>query len=186
MASSYAEWKLRTSEIDAVIARIGASLLRIRELEGILELEGKFLLNPPRNGKASPQLAEYIDQLSTKLFGITEEDTYFKYPDNFENLIEGMPEWWRVQSRANEFEDRFSTGQMTDDEAVLALLVMGVDFRDERGDPLRCTKFLCRQVEGAVFKVIGHLPDAEELGLKTWESKLRKEAQLHQARKGRS
>lgn len=106
---------------------------------------------------------------------------------NFENLIEGMPEWWRVQSSATEFEDQFSTGQMTDDEAVLALLVLGVDFRDERGDPLRCTKFLCRQVEGgAVGKVMGHLPDVEELGLKSWESKLQKEAQLHLARKGRS
>ncbi|MBY4615711.1 hypothetical protein [Rhizobium redzepovicii] len=185
MASSYAEWKLRTSEIDAAIAQIGASLLRIRELEGVAELEGKLLLNPPRNGKASPQLAEHIDRLSTKLFGITEEDTHFKYPDNFESLIEGMPEWWRAQSRANEFEDRFSTGQMTDDEAVLALLVLGVDFRDERGDPLRCTKFLSRQVEGAVFNVMGHLPDFEELGLKTWESRLQKEANLHLSRKGR-
>ncbi len=93
MASTYAEWKLRTSEIDAVISQIGASLLRIRDLEGVAELEGKLLLNPPRNGKASPQLAEHIDRLSTKLFGITEEDTHFKYPENFESLIEGMPEW---------------------------------------------------------------------------------------------
>lgn len=186
MASSYAEWKLRASEIDAAITQIGASLLSIRNLEGVRELESKFLLNPPRNGEVTPQLAEYIDRLSTKFFGITEEDTHFKYPDNFENLIEGMPEWWRVQSRANEFEGRFSTGQMTDDEAVLALLVLGVDFRDERGDPLRCTKFLCRQVEGAVRRVMGHLPDAEELGLKTWENRLQKEAHLHQARKGRS
>ncbi|MGO7836511.1 hypothetical protein [Rhizobium johnstonii] len=186
MSSTYAEWKLRTSEIDAVIAQIGASLLRIRDLEGVAELEDKLLLNPPRNGKASPQLTEHIDHLSIKLFGITEEETHFKYPDNFESLIEGMPEWWNVQSRANEFEDRFSTGEMTDDEAVLALLVLGVDFRDERGDPLRCTKFLCRQVEGALFKVMGHLPDVEELGLKTWESKLQKEAQLHLCRKGRS
>jgi hypothetical protein len=183
MASSYAEWKLRASEIDALITEIGASLLSIMKLEGVQELENKLLLNPPRNGVVAPWLEEHIDRLSTKLFGITEEDTHFKYPDNFENLIEGSPEWRRVQSRANEYEQQFSTDYMADDEAVLILLVLGVDFRNERGDPLRCTKFLCRQVEAAVGKVMGHLPDVEELGLKSWESRLQKEAHLHLSRK---
>ncbi|WP_105435851.1 hypothetical protein [Neorhizobium tomejilense] len=186
MANSYAEWKREVSELDALISKIGASVLQVRKLEGIAELEDKLILSPPRNGEVTPDLEDVVDQLSIKHFGITNADTRFKYPDGFEDMVKGMAEWWSVQSRADDHEEQFSTSLMTDDEAVLALLVLGADFRDGRGNPLRCTKLLCRQVEAAALKIMGHLPDVNALGLKTWESKLEKDAQLHLARKGRA
>ncbi|MBY5406506.1 hypothetical protein [Rhizobium leguminosarum] len=183
MASSYAEWKREVSELDALISKIGASVLQVRKLEGIAELEDKLVLSPPRNGEVTPDLEDIVDQLSIKHFGITNEDTQFKYPDGFEDMVEGMAEWWSVQSRADDHEERFSTSLMTDDEAVLALLVWGVDFRDDRGDPLRCTKLLCRQVEAAALKIMGHVPEADEVGLKNLAIRLERDARLHFARK---
>jgi hypothetical protein len=186
MANSYADWKRQMSELDALISRIGASIILIRKLEGIAELESKLLLNPPRNGELVHELDEIIDGLSSNLFGVTKEDTQFKYPNNFGDLSEGGAEWWSIQSRANEYEEQFTTDYMADDEAVLTFLAMGVDFRNDRGDPLRCTKLLCRQVEGAVTKVLGRLPDVQELELKALESKLENDVRLHLARKGKA
>ncbi|WP_457584572.1 hypothetical protein [Ensifer canadensis] len=185
MASSYAEWKRGMSELDSLIAVTGANILVMRKLDGIAEFEIKLLLNPPRNGEIAPELEDYFDRLSTKLFGITRDDTYFKFPSNFDSLIEGTEERWRIQSGANEYEDQFVTDHNADDEAVSTLLILGVDFRDDRGDPLRCTKLFGRQVTAAVMKIMGRLPDAETLGLKSWERKLEKDAQLHLARKGK-
>jgi hypothetical protein len=185
MASSYAEWKRRMSELDALIAQRGAYILVIRKLRGIAEFESKLLLNPPRNGEVVPELEEYFDRLSSNLFGITRDDTRFKYPSNFENLIEETAEWCSIQVGAKEYEDQFVTEYSADDEAVSTLLILGVDFRDDRGDPLRCTKLFGRQVTAAVLKIMGGLPDADALGLKSWERKLEKDAQLHLARKGK-
>lgn len=157
----------------------------IRRLDGIAEFENKLLLDPPRNGEIAPELDDYFDRLSTKLFGITRDDTRFKFPDSFPRLIEGTEEWWRIQSSADQHGGHFVTDDCTDDEAVSTLLAMGVDFRDERGDPLRCTKLFGRQVTAAVMKIAGLLPDADAVELKSWESKLEKEAQLHLARRGK-
>lgn len=185
MASTYTEWKLGMSELDSMIAKTGTNVLVMRKCDGIVEFETKLLLNPPRNSEIPPALEDYFDRLSTNLFGITRDDTRFKFPSNFDSLIEGTEEWWRIQSIADEYEDQFVTDYSADDEAVSTLLILGVDFRDDRGDPLRCTKLFGRQVTAAVLKIAGRLPDADALGLKSWENKLKKDAQLHLARKGK-
>jgi len=183
MATSYAQWKLELKELDAFIADRGAKILLVRTLDGIAEFETKLLLNPPRNGEIAPELEVYFEKLSRKLFGITRDETRFKFPANFDALIEGTEEWWKIQSSADEYEYQFITDYNADDEAVSTLLMLGVDFRDERGDPLRCTKLFGRQVTAAVMKIMGRLPDADALGLKNWESMLEKDAQMHLARK---
>lgn len=183
MARTYAEWKREVSELDALISKIGASVLQVRKLEGIADLEGKLILSPPRNGEVTPDLEDMVDQLSIKHFGITNKDTQYEYPDGFENMVEGTAAWSSVQSHADDHEEMFSTRLMTDDETVLALLVWGIDFRDDRGDPLRCTKLLCRQVEAAALKIMGHLPSSDEVALKSLERRLEKDAQLHFERK---
>ncbi|WP_149748223.1 hypothetical protein [Rhizobium sp. RU35A] len=185
MADNYAEWKGRMAELDSVIAKMGGKVLVIRKLDGIAEFENKLILNPPRNGEVAPELDDYFDRLSTKLFGITRDDTRFKFPDSFHSLIEGTEEWWQIQSSADQHERHFVTDDSADDEAVSTLLILGVDFRDERGDPLRCTKLFGRQVTAAVMKIAGLLPDADAVELKSLESKLEKEAQLHLARRGK-
>lgn len=185
MANSYEDWKRELSELDSLIAARGYKILAIRKLDGIAEFENKLLLNPPRNGEIASELHDYFDRLSVNLFGITRGDTHFKFPANFHNLTEGTAEWWQIQSSADEHEDQFLTDYRADDEAVSTLLMMGVDFRDDRGDPLRCTKLFGRQVTAAVLQIGGRLPDADVVGLKNWESKLESDAKLHLARKGK-
>jgi hypothetical protein len=185
MANSYAEWKREMSNVDAIFAEMNAKIVVVRNLDGIIEFERKLLLNPLRNGEITPILIDYFNKLSTNLFGVTRDQTFFKYPPSFENLLPGTAEWWSFRSAAEEYESMFITDNGTDDEAAYDLLMMGVDFRDDQGNPLRCTKLFGRQANAAALKIMGSLPDSDALRLSTWANKLEDEAKLHLAGKGK-
>ncbi|MCV9962192.1 hypothetical protein OIU34_09800 [Pararhizobium sp. BT-229] len=183
MKDKYKNWHKLTGgeQISPATKRI--DLIKMLSIPGIIDLEGKLLLNPPRNGNLVPSVEEYVDSVSLKIFGITATDTLFELPEGYEDEPEGTLEWFRVQSRLCDHEDQYATADSTDDEAVEILLMLGFDFRDDRGQPLRCTKFLCRQAEAAARGMMGTMPDRAEVGLEAWAKKLEQDAKQHMARK---
>jgi hypothetical protein len=60
---------------------------------------------------------------------------------------------------------------------------MGLDFSDDRGQPLRCTQRMCRVAEAAVKGIKGKLPDMGSIGLVQWEEKLKQESENFLAKK---
>lgn len=73
-------------------------------------------------------------------------------------------------------EQRFETNDCSDDEAVEILLRLGLDFRDERGFPLRCVRLFRRQAEAAAKGIVGNMPECEAVSLKQWETTLEADA----------
>jgi hypothetical protein len=88
-----------------------------------------------------------------------------------------------IEDRYCDHEDQFETAEATDEEAVAALLVLGFDFRDGRGQPLRCTMLYCRQAEAAAKGIKGKMPDRAATGLESWEKKLERDAREHMNKK---
>ncbi len=183
MKDKYKEWhKLAGGEqTPPVVKRM--DLVKILTIPGIIDLESKLLLSPPRNGILAPDVEDYVDNISTKIFGVTQNDTLFDAPEGYEDHSEGSIEWYRVQCQISDHEHQYATANSTDDEAVEILLMLGLDFRDDRGQPLRCTKLLCRQAEAAARGMMGKMPDRAEVGFEAWAKKLEQDAKQHMARK---
>jgi hypothetical protein len=83
-----------------------------------------------------------------------------------------------------EHEDQYLAGQQpTDDQMMAVLAMMGLDFSDERGQPLRCTKHLVRVAEAAARGTAGKLPDREAAELEKFEDALTRDREAFLARK---
>ena len=161
-----------------------ASVIRLIEIPAIRALEDKLLLVTSPRGQLPHTLDGPIHETSVSVFGVTEHDTYFRFPANIDSIDEDSAEWEKIYEASLSHESRFELDKnYTDDEIVEALLKMGVDLRDERGFPLRCTKLLCRQAEAAAKGIAGRLPDRAELKLSQWEKGLAREANSHLAAK---
>lgn len=159
-------------------------MLRLIEIPAIRTLEDKLLLGTTLHGPLPHTLDEPIRETSLAVFGIVENDTYFMLPANFNSLPENSPERGKVEESYWDFEERFELDEdFTDDEMVETLLRLGVDMRDERGLPLRCTKLLYRQAEAAAKGIAGRLPDQIELRFNKWEKGLMNAANSHLAAK---
>lgn len=88
-----------------------------------------------------------------------------------------------IEDRHYDHEDQYDTAEATDDEAVERLLALGLDFRDGKGQPLRCTKLFCRQAEAAAKGIMGRMPDCAAAGLESWAKALERDAIKHMSRK---
>lgn len=77
----------------------------------------------------------------------------------------------------------YDTDHLPDDKVVAYFLPLGLDFRDDRGQPMRSTIFLARQAEAACKGIAGKLPDEHEADAREWEARLRKEAQSFKTKK---
>lgn len=153
------------------------SLLRVLRLPDIQSIEDKILIQAPRHGELPWELSDFIDDVSKRIFGITRNDTLFEYPADYADLEEESEAWWDIYDLREIHEQQFQTSNLPDEEAVQALLRLGLDFRDADGNPLRCTKFFCRQAEAAAKGIAGKMPDIRSVDAHSWESKLRKESE---------
>jgi hypothetical protein len=64
--------------------------------------------------------------------------------------------------------------------------LMGLDFSDERGQPLRCTKHLARAAEAAAMGIAGRLPDGKAAELEKFEDGLTRDREAFLAKKRRA
>lgn len=90
--------------------------VKILTIPGIIDLESKLLLRPPKNGILAPDVD--VDYISAKVFGDTQNDTLFDAPEGYEDHPEGSIEWYRVQFQISDHEYQYATADLADDEAV--------------------------------------------------------------------
>ncbi|MBE1707466.1 hypothetical protein HKB47_03465 [Mesorhizobium japonicum] len=178
MKKRHAEW-LNLTAGNLPAPSCPAFRMRILDLPGFEAIERKLLLYTSVRSELSPALALEVDDLSAKTFGIVRNDTLFSWPSHYDDLHQASPERWRIDDEFYEHEEKYETGEATDDEAVAILAGLGLDFNDNRGLPLRCTKLFCRQAEAAAKRIIGALPDQATVNLEAWGNALAQAAQLH-------
>ena len=154
--------------------------LRIRDLPGVRKLEDQLLLYSSNQ----PLVDDAVARLSRQLFGIVSADTEFELPAEYWDLPDYSPEKFRIVKQYNDHERQYETSDnLTDDENMQEMAGLGIDFSDERGQPLRCTKHLCRAAEAAAKGIKGKLPDRGTAALTRWEDKLRRESEAFKAKK---
>jgi hypothetical protein len=151
-------------------------IYRVRDLPGFRELEDRLLIYGPAHGAMPPDLENAINVLSERTFGVLHDETLFTLPAGYDDLPEWSEKRWQIDDAWESHERQFDTAEATDDEAVAILAKLGLDFMDERGQPLRCTKLMCRQAEAAAKGIMGHLPDRAEADLSRFESSLEQAA----------
>ncbi|MDR7224365.1 hypothetical protein [Aminobacter aminovorans] len=184
MKKRYEEWlKLTGSDSPASEKIEQASPLQIRRLPGFQQIEDKLLLYSSVRGTLPPDVEKAVDDLSLNTFGITATQTEFAFPEHYQALPVYSDELREIEDAYYEFEDRFDTSDATDDEAVEILLGLGLDFRDERGFPLRSTKLFMRQAEAAAKEIAGCLPSRGDVEVAQWKTTLEQEAYLYMRRK---
>ncbi|TIU48978.1 MAG: hypothetical protein E5W19_15270 [Mesorhizobium sp.] len=183
MKKRHEEWYKLTGETKPVAANTLAPPMRILALPGFQEMEDKLWLYTPTHGVFTPEMDTLINDLSMKTFGIVADDTLFSLPEGYSQLPVWSDERMEIEDRYDDHEDQFDTADATDDEAVDSLLVLGLDFRDGKGQPLRCTKLFCRQAEAAAKGIMGKMPDRAAAGLESWANKLERDAREHMNKK---
>lgn len=157
--------------------------LLMRDLPAVQDLERLLLLYTPIRGERIPPGSEsFIRQVSLKLFGITYAETIFepRWPTDLsdDDEFELVP----LQEQAERY---YETSKLCDVEVVAVLQKYGIDFTDDRGQPLRCTLMLCRQAEAAFKGLAGQLPDRSTISLAQWSDNLGAEAKKFIANKKR-
>ena len=90
-----------------------------------------------------------------------------------------------IERRHREYEQRFQTTDLNDEDSVAVLRGLGLDFRDEHGRPLRCMMLLARQAEAAAKGIAGKLPDPVAARDERWETGLAEAAEAFMASKRR-
>jgi hypothetical protein len=164
------------------------SPIEIRKIPSILTVERKLFFTALPD-QLEAELEELVDKTSFDVFGITEKQTKFNFPDDYEYLSSDSERRWQIDDEFEEHEADYLTAQEGELGSVEVLLRVGVDFRDENGFPLKCTRYLKRQAEIAAKGKMGKLPDITAINEANWEentfSKFEKEAKAFQ-RKNRS
>jgi hypothetical protein len=124
----------------------------IRNFEGVASIEFKLSQYTP-DDVLPAEIDSAVDAVSKVLFGITHRDTIFP-------VYEG-DDPWRWSDEHFDHEDNFLSTDLDDLSTVEFLLGMDkpLDFRDERGHPMRCVMWLRRQAEAAARGFMGTMPD---------------------------
>ena len=157
------------------------SPLKIIDLPGFLTIEDRLLLGSAPNGEISTDLRLAIDELSKDTFEITEDDTLFMFPENFEKLSYSHKDDWEMKHDAHEVQ--FQTPYVNNETAVQILLSLGFDFRDPYDQPLLCLRHFKRQVEAAARGICGKIPKHETADLNRFSTNLLREKEEFERRK---
>lgn len=154
--------------------------LRILSIPAVSDLERHLLLY----GINHPEVAREAARVCCELFGIEPSETDYKMPDKYWTLPDYDSEKRRLHNLWVEYEDQFETGDdLTDDETVKVLAGFGLDFSDERGHPLLCTKLFSRAAEFAAKGIKGKLPDRGAVELVKFADSLTRERDAYLANK---
>jgi hypothetical protein len=136
----------------------------LRDLLGVAELEARLArIAAHPNPEWAPEtdgLKPHADRVSTALFGLTEDETFFD-----RSIYDFDDEWeydeHEVQRFHTEWERHFEFLYVNDPEAeALVWEAMGWDISDGIGADLRCLEHLCRQMVCATKGLKGRLPGA--------------------------
>lgn len=121
--------------------------ITIRDLPGLMELEGKAILYGAEGLEAE------AGKFTQRHFGIDGADLV---------SAEIGAESLDIEDVAAEFASyphQLLTSYLMDDEITAVMLLYGLDFRDGRGQPLKCIHLIAGPAEAALKGIAGHLPD---------------------------
>ncbi|WP_157803319.1 hypothetical protein [Brucella pituitosa] len=139
----------RMSPIPAFIEFKPDEAIRVIDLHGFVEAENRFLLHRSAHGELPADLASYFDELSINTFGITEDDTKYRYPDEYYGYPASDPRRAEYEDCHDWNESCYDTSRMNADDAADYMLERGFDFRHDDGRTMLITKHFCRQAEHA-------------------------------------
>lgn len=69
-----------------------------------------------------------------------------------------------------------------DEDKVVYLRPLGWDLTDDKGQPLRITRHVCRVIEAVAKGVAGTAPDAEIIDREAWTAKIQQDADAFRKR----
>lgn len=156
--------------------------LLLRDIAEVRRLEDLLLLHRGDFDRCEEVAAD----ISRKIFGISDYDTRFKIPSKLQERLHyspesGMKAWGMQRAHESQFDNH---DNRTEEEIVDVMLKFGFDFRDDRRQPLRCTKFLCRPAEAAAKGICGgKMPDRKEIDVKQFAARMEQEAREFLANK---
>ncbi|QCL72260.1 MULTISPECIES: hypothetical protein [Agrobacterium] len=134
--------------------------------------EDKFRTYASKHGELPTEVTEFIDKVSRDTFGITADDTTFRFPDEYYSLREEDEKHWQITKQSVEHDAWYRTSSLDIDQTVQFLLSLKLDFRHPDGRPMSVTKLFSRQGEAAMRGKMGKIPDHTVVSVESWSNKL--------------
>jgi hypothetical protein len=157
--------------------------IKILDLPGFRNLEDKYLIYSGPKGQPPHGVEEIAERLSLETFGIRVTDTDLPYPADYDSWPWDSDRHREFEEARERHDEQFETLDASDEEAVEILLGLGIDFRDELGNPMKSVSLFCLQAEAAVKGIAGRLPDRNTVNEKRMTMKLEDEAKAFLAKK---
>lgn len=146
---------------------VGTTPIRLTALRSIQLLDERILVQSWRRDALPAGADDYIDLTTKDIFDNTYDSTLYRATGKDADM-----EYFAKEQH----DSQFQTDDMSDDQIVAYFLPLGLDFRDDRGHPLRCTIFIARQAEAAVKGISGRLPETTQAEQRSWEENLPRDA----------
>lgn len=149
---------------------------RLIKLPGVKDVEEFWRLGLHTSNDAR-SLEDRCNALTKELFGITRDDTLFVAPPEYQDGTMPFEDRWDVDAQRADHEAQFVTEAMGfDEDKVEFLLHFGWDLRDDRGQPLEITRYICRVIEAVARGVAGSAPSSEVIETQSWGQALEQAA----------
>lgn len=149
---------------------------RLIRMPGIRDLEARALLEGATKDRHTDEFALKFHETCQSLFGITEFETHFKYPDAYYVGELSEEEEIKLEEQEEEYEAQFETHKMDWEEDIVEYLHRyNWDLTDDRGQPLHLAKIICRVIEAVAKGIKGKAPDAEVIAAKDWGEQFKKD-----------
>jgi len=158
-------------------------IITLRTLPGVQQVENDIVSDLRFRRNVHPFTLQKIYKLSQELFGVSEQETKFRFPTAFQSWHPDLDKRQHAINANDRHEGRFKTIGLSDNEAVIILKEMGYDFSTEHGHPMHLVGYLKHQVEAVYMKMAGHPPDTEAAGIQHFGIKMEEEARVFMARK---
>jgi hypothetical protein len=162
-------------------------LIVMRDFECVRHLEEDFLIYPDMD-----HTSERVKKVSRELFGVDIDDLYAiaDKEDGINDvddsdLLDGQGSFVEYEEEGEEsYLDKFACFQYRfDADEAETLLAVGLDFRDGRGHPLRCTRALSLIAEAVAKGALGRKPDPSKISDQAFEAKLKRDAEAYLRKK---
>jgi hypothetical protein len=140
---------------------------RLRDCEGIAELERAAVMDPAFRALSVINLDDRFDKTSRLLFGVTRSATLFKYRDDLDSYRaeEKQRRAWDAHENRYEFE------YCSDRELVAYFAKRAWDVTDDEGRPLYVLRHFSRQLGCALSGGKAKVPPVG-LSVEGWEERM--------------
>ena len=134
-------------------------MIRLSRLPGVPAIEAALLLNRSARVKSDPDLDRRADEVGVRIFGISEHQTEFQYPDWYyhDDEVERDEEKLEILYNAErEWRAHFDVLWTANSDPITVWNGLGWDVRADDGHPLHCLPYFqrrmlcsCRSIAGA-------------------------------------